>query len=652
MPLRFGPGSGRSSSATPLAVVYTLRHEDPVILKTYRSKRMECAPDMRRKPPRTVYIFLPSSSQTTQETKEEEQHQQQQQKESNSTSNKITPLKQQDLFYSRCGEGSAYTYTIPKPVEVEPIDLPVFSVPLRRPLPFSPQLLPLLDHNEVPFPLTLTLSRTLPQRRMQSKARRAELMRRALEGSRVSLTWEEMLEVSRVAWNSAVQIPVTITPPPPPLLLLPNLPLFSPHFCLPPQMMEQYDASSPSCSRDNNNNTKKEENMVCYLFDSIVVPRWKPNHQLKKRGMLRWCPIPPDRNTLIDWNLSWQALLNQETLLESHFHEATKSISEITRPSFPDTTLIVDELPFIREKKNVNETFELIHIVVPCISRVQMQKETRRQQCYANIHSTLVQNLSSNIMPKRMKRAIELRFPEGKHVRQTLTLRNVAAERLQEDIAAIRIRRHQRQRQRKGVVHWIREGSTPVLQRRDLWTVVLLSSRALSAAHQFEPPKSSEILWNKSKRECQLQPPSLILSPFMLDGAVLFSSYGCSSCLPLAVEEVDDGSCCRREDAVLCPLRVFSREEELQSFRIMREREMRWEVKKEIDMGNEECNGKEEEEEEEEEKWYHAAFLDDIRSMALPYRNSVALIEDAKLHYYCRLALHQEKKRLGLHETR
>ncbi|KAH9600006.1 hypothetical protein LSM04_007377 [Trypanosoma melophagium] len=636
MPLRFGPGSGRNCSAAPLAAVCTLHHENPVILKTYKSKRNECAPGMRRKPPRSVYIFLPSLTETTQEEKEQED------KGSNSKRTMILPLKQPDLVYGKRSDGSAYTVPAIS-LEVEPMDVPSLSLPLMRPWPLSRQLLPLLHHNEIPLSLILALSRTIPQRRIQSQACRAGLMREALVGSRVSATWDEMLEASRVAWDSAIQIPAVIPPPP----TLPNLPDFSPHLFLPAQMMDLYDTSFQNSSRNNNNNNNNNNNVACCILDSTVVPRWKPVRQPRERSMLRWFPTAPDRNILINWNLPSQALLNQENVLQWHFHETTTPLLEVTKPAFPAVTEILVEPPLITEEKNVHDTFEQIHIVVPCISRMRMKKATRRQECYANIQSTLIQNLSPTVMLKPMERAKELRFPEGKHSRQTLTLRNIAAERLQQEVSTIGIR-HNRKRQRKGVVEWFRRGSNSVLQRRDLWTVVLLSSRALSTVHQFGLPKCRDI-WNKSENEFQLQPPLLMLSPSMLDGAALVFSYfsSSSSWLPLAVEEVDDGSCCRREDPVLFPLRVFSREEELQSFLALRERGMRWEGNEEIEISNMESSG-----EGKEEKWYHEAFLHDISTMPLPYRNSVALIEDAKLHYYFRLALHREKERLGLHETR
>ncbi|KEG08751.1 hypothetical protein DQ04_06511050 [Trypanosoma grayi] len=618
MPLKFPPCDGSNRRATPLAVVYTLRHENAVILQTYRSRRGGGDSGRRRRPLRA----LPSSTETAGQTA----------KERHVTT--IPPLRLTELAYNSLSKVGKSAAPIPPAATetagavMEPLEGPRPCLPTER---TAPPLLPLsLQHDELPLPLALAL----PRRQRWQRLRRAEWLLQALAGKAVAATWDEMLAKYRAAWVAAVQGATSELE-----LSIPShsqvLPLLTAGLLEAPCVSSYADSVAP-CQ-----------------FDSTVVPYREQRVRMRVQQLfLRLLIKPSPVDVAVVWNDPRHALHAQEGIAQRLFHDTTRlqdaAIVPPPSPSPRPSSVVVEggDAHVDGAAADTHKCLELPSIVVPHLLRRRREEGTaeqrqlqRRSYGYCVGAQNALQQLSPvSLMPQSIAHAGELRFPEGRHVRQTLTLRNIAEEELQKVCGLCGLRRRSR---RQRVAAWQRlGGSFAAAPCRDLAVAALFIPSVVLAAHCVEPPPTCRESGMK-KRRCEenFQPPPLMMMMMMLPPLHSSCALASSSWLPLAVEAEDDGSCCSRADVTLCPLRVFSRESELQSFQALRQWGAKWPG---------EDGEKVETTASGDEKWYHAAFLHDVRTMALPYRETSAVVEDAQLHYCYRLALHRERQRLGL----
>lgn len=264
------------------------------------------------------------------------------------------------------------------------------------------------------------------------------------------------------------------------------------------------------------------------------------------------------------------------------------------------------------------------------------QVHPRRRRYYADTQKVLKQQQQTGkwggkeggeVSIAAMKNAGELRFPCGRNVRQSLTLRNTAKECLQNTCGGLQRPRHHRQR----LFKWLHLNVLFLARCRDLAADALCSSATLFASYRLVPPDCREK--KKKRRECDILLPPALLPP--VSSVVPFASPFWQ---PLAQDEMEEDYC-SKADFTLCPQRVFSREVELESFLQLQERR----VGRRCDVAGTKCN-----ENYSGEEWLQEAFLHDVQTMAGPYREVAAIVDDAKLHYCYRLALYRERRRLGL----
>ncbi|EKF37044.1 hypothetical protein MOQ_002245, partial [Trypanosoma cruzi marinkellei] len=456
------------------------------------------------------------------------------------------------------------------------------------------------------FDLPLVFASPRRERRC-SRACRAGWLPRAVTDRDVAATWNEMLSAFCAAWSATVRIEKT------PFALLPS------------SLSHPLLAEQPL---GEGRVPPQEEPAASFRMDPIVVPRRMLDRQRSERM------LPPILAVDVagKWNDTPPAFKSQEVTLQRRFLAVARTPERTTAAPSPPLIVAAVDTPLTSDAAGACERLELASVVVPPLICTQRMKDGRpwREGGHAGARNTLLQEHSESLfsrMPRCMTRATELRFPDGKHMRQTLTLRNTAKERLQKLCGLRPPRRH-----RQKMAEWFSASKFSIARGRELAAAALLPSTVLSAASCVKPPLCSE---RKRRRgDVPPSPPPLQLLPHLHATAV----FAFSSWQPLTLEEEEENNdtCCE-EDLKIAPSRVFPREVELQNFQQLLERRMERHGKA-MRMGNDD----------EEEKWYHAAFLHDVNTMPLPYREVSDLVEDARLHYCYRLALHREKRRLGL----
>ncbi|ESS64048.1 hypothetical protein TCDM_14359 [Trypanosoma cruzi Dm28c] len=588
MPLKFAPKGLNPEDSMRLAVVHMLRHDNAVILQTFTGKRGSSATRRGR-----LLRFMPHfpfcPTERTGETAEEAPH-----------LVEIAPLQLPYWARGSSRETMWPAARTPGAVHPSPPHSPHFLAEGSSSLFLSISL----PH----FDLPLVFASPRRERRC-SRACRAELSPRAVMNRDVAATWDEMLSAFCAAWSATVRIEKT------PFALLP--PSLS-HPLLAEQPLGEGRVPLP------------DEPAASFRMDPIVVPRRKLDRQRSERM------LPPILAVVVagKWKYTPSAFKSQEAVLQRRFLAVARTLESTTAAPSPPLIVASVDTPLTSDAAGECERLELASVAVPPLMCTQKMKAGRpwREGGHAGARNTLVHEHSESLfsrMPPRMTRATELRFPDGKHMRQTLTLRNTAKERLQKIFGLRPPRRH-----RQKMAEWFSTSKFSIARSRELAAAALLPSTVLSAASRVKPPHCSE---RKRRRgDFPPSPPPLQLLPHVRATAV----FAFSSWQPLTLEEEEEeennDTCCE-EDLKIAPLRVFPREVELQSFQQLLERGIERNGKA-MRVGNYD----------EEEKRYHAAFVHDVNTMPLPYREVSGLVEDARLHYCYRLALHREKRRLGL----
>ncbi|RNF08674.1 hypothetical protein TraAM80_02607 [Trypanosoma rangeli] len=584
MPLKFAPKSLDSDDSMRLALLHMLRQENVIILQTFISQRGSAATP-RRRPLRS----LQHSSCCPTETAAEMPYRVE-----------IVPLQLPQLVH---GPPSGAMGAAAQAVEAAGL-----------PLPHSP-------HFFAERPTQLFLSISLPHFDMPlvfesphrgkqgPQARRLVWLPPAVMDREVAATWDEMLSTFCAAWGGTVRVTASLLPlpllsPPPPFSQLPSAEQPLKEVRAPPQ------GGQPTSLQ----------------LDPIVVPcqtfcqRWRE----------RVLPPLSDVDVAGRWGDIRSALTAHEAALRRRFFTATRT-SVAAAAAFPSPSVMaVVDSPQLSDAGDAGGCLELVRVVVPPLPRVKSRR-TRcpwREESCAGVWNAPQQSLFLRV-PQCMTRATELRFPDGKHVRQTLTLRNTAKERLQTLCVLRPLRRRRRQ-----TAGWFSTGKFCVAQSCDLAAVALLPSAAVlsSASHLRSPGRSA------AKRRCVevFQPPTPLQLSLHVHATAVFAPAVWQP-LTVAAEENSDTGC--TEGPKLAPWRVFPREVELQTFQQLLERRM--ERRGTVGHAGEDDNA-------DGEPWCHAAFLHDVHTMPLPYREAPALVDDARLHYCYRLALHRERRHLGL----
>ncbi|RNF26203.1 uncharacterized protein Tco025E_01667 [Trypanosoma conorhini] len=442
------------------------------------------------------------------------------------------------------------------------------------------------------FDLPLVFAAPRRGTRDSPRARRRAWLPPAVTAKDVAATWEEMCAAFCAAWDVTVRVEGSPSPLPLPL----------------PPSAEQ---PPPPPSRDGR---------ATPLYPAVVPCRTMCRQQRRRE---RVPPAVYAAGWLEDVRPAFTA---QAAALRRCFLAATRAPSgaAAAQPPPPPVVAVVDT-PRVSSAGDAGGRFELPRIVVPPLPRGEGVRKALQQ--------LRLQPFLPRASPQCMTRATELRFPDGKHVRQTLSLRNTAKERLQE-LCASRCppRRRRRRRQATG---WFSGGTFCVAQGRDLAAAALHPSAVLSAASHLRPPGRSAV-----KRRCadvpQPPPPPVV----HVHAAAVFAP---STWQPLTFAAEENSDACGAEGAKIAPWRVFPREVELQTFQQLFERRLR-----RRGTARQDAEEEEEDYDADGEAWCHAAFLHDVHTMPLPYREATALIDDARLHYCYRLALHRERRRLGL----
>lgn len=601
MPLKFFPNNGKNDLAVRLAVVYTLKHKEAVILQTCAGKRASDAAKRRN----SLCLLPRLQSDSTEPIGEPTEERR---------TGGVEPLRLSEFLhdFSQQAEGRAMRAaetTAPTRLSLPSLPCIFAERPSRLFLSLS---LPYYD-------LPLALMRSPHKKERHLRIRRAKWLLQELERNNVHATWEEMIKTFHAVWNVIVRAETSSL-----ALLPPSLSLSSSFssFC------SVYSSVSTAPQEEEPRGLPHDTQSTPYLMDPGFVPC-----PLSSRRPRR-CGLPPFLSADAAYRCDRvdSAFRAQENALQCRFHAMTRIPENTITISLPAVATGAVDAPVITDATEERERFELGRVVVPLVVRTGPansvpQQKCRRRQCHADAQKMLRQQQQPPVL--FMNYAPELRFPRGKHVRRTLTLRNTAKEHLQK-VWGTHGPRHYRQRVLSKNFF---TSVVPVARGRDLAAAILRPATMFSAAFCLKPPDGRG---KKTRREDSHRPPtapSLPLPPPTPSAAV----FAAVTWRPLALEgeeEEGDDSGRTREDSVLCSLRVFSREMELQSFQQLQERRL-GRLCEGTDVGD-------------GDEWYEAAFLHDVQTMALPYREMDVFLDDARLHYCYRLALHRERRRLRL----
>ncbi|ESL12038.1 hypothetical protein TRSC58_00200 [Trypanosoma rangeli SC58] len=578
MPLKFAPKSLDSDDSMRLALLHMLRQENVIILQTFISQRGSAATP-RRRPLCSLQQFSCCPTETAAEMPRRVE---------------IVPLRLPQLVH---GPSSGTMGAAAQAVEAAGL-----------PLPHSPQFF-------AERPMQLFLSISLPHfdlplvfeaprcGKKSPQARRLAWLPPAVMDREVAATWDEMLSAFCAAWGVTVRVEASPSPLPP-FLQLPSAEQPLKEARAPPQ------GGQPTSLQ----------------LDPIVVPCRTFCQRRRERVLL---PLPAV-DVAGEWDGIRSALTAHEAALRRRFVTVTRA-SVGAAAALPSSSVMdVVDSPQLGDAGGAGGCPELVRIVVPPLPR----KQSRRTGCPwregggAGVWNATQQSLFLRV-PQCMTRATELRFPDGKHVRQTLTLRNTAKERLQTLCVLRPLRRRRRQ-----AAGWFSTGKFCVAQSCDLAAVALLPSAAVvsCASHLRLPGRPA------AKRRCVefFQPPTPLQLSLHVHATAVFAPAVWQP-LTVAAEEDSDAGC--TEGPKLAPWRVFPREVELQTFQQLLERRMERRGTAGHTGEDDNVDG---------EPWCHAAFLHDVYTMPLPYREAPSLVDDARLHYCYRTALHRERRRLGL----
>ncbi|AAZ12937.1 hypothetical protein, conserved [Trypanosoma brucei brucei TREU927] len=665
MPLKFVHQTDRHGSDVSLALLCKLRHEGDAVLRSYTASGISSS-EQRHRPLRSlpharemlhnyeVAAMEPSRLPLLP-----------------ACSTVVNATTHREGEHSCPGAGSFSE-------EVEP-------PPLLRPLQVTTVIQWLfIKHGE--FLLMLTPRCCAPG----ACGSRSKLLQRALAGSTIRTTWHDALSVFHCASRA-------VTLPPAAELLVDEPTLPSAIQLVKPQWSAPHSADEAAA-----------------ILDGPIIPHTSllssGNGRSRLQSSMRRC-------LLLESVIEATRLGSTVTSLQCHIKEVALhggsncQRTGVADPQFPQQPplRVGNEVEVLFGVKDVGTGGkELQRIVVPytthdrdCDPAFSHDRRNYRRRRHAKRGGALRRASEQWVVPAISQNA-ELKLPDGKQLRRTLTLRNIAAENLRGRTTSVMNElRELKDNQSFCDGTFPNGGKKRPLRHRyfpGLWLFVGTSaaqlcselaassvSRGISHPLKGLPPVGritdcDEQVGNKFR--CWHSLGERPLSPWSEAGASTNTVPDFSELwIPLAVAVGSDGNCeagsdskrgrvplnicssgkgasydvnadksniycyldcCSAEEVRMFPPRVFSRWEELQCFKVLSDGCLGQQPPRLVihEMNNE---GRQDV----IEKWYNAAYEHDVCTMPLPYRGAATVADDAKLHYCYRLALHRERRRLG-----
>ncbi|CCD21008.1 hypothetical protein, conserved (fragment) [Trypanosoma vivax Y486] len=298
-------------------------------------------------------------------------------------------------------------------------------------------------------------------------------------------------------------------------------------------------------------------------------------------------------------------------------------------------------------------------VIVPFVTFCQQHKPPTERRCMEFLRLCLASEYEANKKQPipSIQESAELRIPEGKHVRHSLTLRNTAALKLQ-TFAQPSYDLRGRRKAHLLCIHFSCVGECRNIQIPDLMAT---SGENASLSHVYEPIALQSSLCLHVKRAVdrveKSEPyissipslnnkkcPSLLLGPTLCKRLPLVFEVAGEGSLSCSCPEENDCGHSLGDLSIFLP-RVFPRGTELQNFRAFYHRMLKRTSNDPQQCGSVNVNR---EKEVSGDAWIGAAYVHDVETTPLAYRTAADVAEDARLHYSHLLALHCDKRMFKL----